>query len=155
MTQLIDAPIQSIATTLPQALRLLAIVATIAEGKRQTRDYSELFQVTVADTLADGLAHARSWVPDVITLDTEAYYDGRVGEALATLRADLRLCHTAFCFISDDSRVPTKIDAFQQGADHYIVRNLDPRRQLAGIHRAMLLARLPDHSSFRRDAPHA
>lgn len=152
--QLIDVPLNATPTRQAHKWQLLAIVATLDEGERQTRCYGELFQVTVADTLTAGMALTHHWVPDVITLDTDFYVDGKAQPMLATLRADPRMRHTALCVISDDDRIPTKITALLGGADHYIMRNLAPHLQLDGIRRILILVRRDDYPPTWREPPH-
>lgn len=120
---------------------LLAIVATLAEGERQAQAYGESFSVTIATSLAEGLDRFYEICPAVVTLDTQGYIDGPVWPLFATLQASPPYPTTAMCFITDDGRLTQKVAAFQAGADHYLMRNLDPTRQCCALLIALHLVR--------------
>ncbi|MBA3825715.1 MAG: hypothetical protein H0X24_17685 [Ktedonobacterales bacterium] len=116
--------------------RLLAIVATLAEGERQAALFREAFLVRVASTLAEGRTALGEWQPQVVTLDTTGYPDGPVWPLIDDLIHSPCYPRVALCIISDETRVQSKVAAFRAGADHYIVRSLAAPRQVAALRAA-------------------
>lgn len=94
------------------------------------------YQVVAAPGGAEGLAHAKSEIPDLILLDIMMpNMDGY--EVCRRLRADPQLAHIPVIMFTAKTRVDDKVAGFEAGADDYLTKPTHPA-ELASRIRTLL-----------------
>lgn len=110
----------------------------------------EHYQLRTANTGEQALEAAADFRPDIILLDNMMPgLDG--GQVCRQIRADKALRHTKIIMLSGKSMVSERIEAYQAGADDYIIKPFNEEELLAKIRVYLRLKSVEEMDQFKTD----
>jgi two-component system sensor histidine kinase/response regulator len=128
--------------------KILAVDDNVIDIMTIERLLSEHYDLKTASTGEQALETAADFQPDIILLDNMMPgLDG--GDVCRQIRSDSRLRHTKIIMVSGKSQVSERIEAYQAGADDYIIKPFNEDELLAKIRVYLRLKSVEELDQFK------
>lgn len=128
--------------------KILAVDDDVVDIRIVEKLLGREYELKTASTGEQALEVAADFQPDIILLDNMLPgIDGR--EVCQQIRADSRLRHTKIIMVSGKTMVSERVEAYEAGADDYIIKPFDEDELLAKIHVYLRLKSVEEVDQFK------